>query len=119
VAVGDIVERGILASTANRARRLRIAALLHYLADVLTAEGSRPWLTQVRYLGATVDDADLDDEHCLLDLLRKWSALPKSDVHNAPLLWRDNLDERARAQALPEAALNEIGRLLDEYSRLP
>jgi hypothetical protein len=85
----------------------------------LAAEGNRPWLTQVRYLGAIVDDADLDDEHCLLDLLRKWSSLPKSDIHNAPLLWRDDFDDRARAQALPEAALNEISRILEEYSRLP
>ena len=108
-----------MALTASRARRLRIAALLHYLADVLAAEGNRPWLTQVRYLGGIVDDADLDDEHCLLDLLRKWSALPKSDIHNAPLLWRDDFDDRARDQALPEAALNEIGRILEEYSRLP
>jgi hypothetical protein len=85
----------------------------------LAGEGNRPWLTQVRYLGAVVDDAGLDDEHCLLDLLRKWSALPKSDIHDAPLLWRDDFDDSASAQALPEAALNEIGRILEEYSRLP
>jgi hypothetical protein len=103
----------------DRARRLRIAALLHYLAEVLSTEGNRPWLSQVRYLGGIVDDDDLDDARCLIELLRAWTALPKSDLHDAPLLRRDDPDERARALALPDAALNEVGRLLGEYSRLP
>ncbi len=103
----------------NRGRRLAIASLLHYLADVLSTEGNRPWLSQVQYLGAIADDDELDDERCLLDLLRAWTALPKSAVHDAPLLWRDDFDDRARASALPDAALNEVGRLLEEYSRLP
>jgi len=76
-------------------------------------------LSRVRYLGGIADDDDLDDKMCLLELLRAWDAATKSPDHNAPLVWRDDSDDRARAMALPEAAFNEIARLLEEYSRLP
>jgi hypothetical protein len=106
-------------ASANRTRRLRILTLLHYLAEVLAAEDNRAVLSRVRYLGGIADDDDLDDERCLLELLRAWEAETKSPDYNAPLVWRDDSDDRARAMALPEAALNEIARLLEEYERLP
>jgi len=55
----------------------------------------------------------------MLELLGAWDAWAKSPLHDAPLVWREDFDDRARAMALPEAALSEVGRLLEEYARLP
>jgi hypothetical protein len=93
--------------------------LLEYLAEVLEAENNRAVLLRVRRLGAIADDGDLDDERCMLELLRVWEGWEKSPLHDAPLVWREDVEERARAMALPEAALSEVGRLLEEYARLP
>jgi hypothetical protein len=93
--------------------------LLEYLAEVLEADNNRAVLLQVRRLGAIADDGDLGDERCMIELLRAWEGWEKSPLHDAPLVWREDVDERARAMALPEAALSEVGRLLEEYARLP
>jgi hypothetical protein len=55
----------------------------------------------------------------MLELLRAWEGWAKSPLHDAPLMWRKDIDDRARAMALPEAALSEVGRLLEEFARLP
>jgi len=103
----------------HRARRIKILTLLEYLAEVLEAENNRAVLSQVRRLGAIADDGDLDDETCMLELLRAWEGWAKSPLHDAPLVRREDIDDRARAIALPEAALGEVDRLLEEYARLP
>jgi hypothetical protein len=86
---------------------------------MLEAENNRAALSVIRRLGAIADDGDLDDERCMLELLRAWEGWAKSPLHDAPLVWRKDIDDRARAMALPEAALSEVGRLLEEFARLP
>lgn len=92
--------------------RLKVLGLLRFLADRLEAEQNREALAFINYLGGIAEDESLNDEACIRELQRAWMAFGKSPLHDAPLLWREDFDQRVIEAAPLEAALQKIGEVL-------
>jgi hypothetical protein len=95
-----------------RVQRLTVLGLLRFLADRLEAEQNGEALRSINYLGGIAEDENLDDEACILALQRGLTALGRSPLFDAPLLWREDFDQRVIELAPLEAALKKIGQVL-------
>lgn len=89
---------------------MKVLGLLIFLAEHLEAESNPEAIAYIKYMGSIAEDDALDDERALLDLQRAWYA--KSPLNYAPVVWREDLDQRVIAGAPVEAALDKIWELL-------